>query len=149
MVNVRLQQTFGLFLLGGLVCMIAFSTIRSRLQSSFLLNLPKMMDVEMPSMTCTRSPDPMLICEPAPSDLPSLLNINIETTSEGLATRRFTSVDLVKAYLARIEEASYFKAVLQTNPDALTAAQELDDERIQSGSRGYGRCSSSFRIITY
>jgi hypothetical protein len=65
--------------------------------------------------------------EPAASDLPSLLNIDIETTSEGLATARFTSVDLVKAYLGRIEEASCFKAVLQVNPDALFAAQLLSD----------------------
>ena len=74
--------------------------------------------------------------ESASGDLPSLLDIDIETTSEGLASGRFTSVDLVKAYLARIEEASYFKAVLQVNPDVLTVAQDLDDERIRSGSRG-------------
>ena len=79
----------------------------------------------------------MLICASAPFDLPSLLDMDIEKTSEGLAAGHFTSVDLVKAFLARIEEASYFKAVLQVNPDALTAAQALDDERIQSGSRGY------------
>lgn len=75
--------------------------------------------------------------EAAVDDLPSLLNANIETISECLAAGRFTSVELVKTYLARIEEASYFKAVLQVNPDALTAAQDLDDEREQSEGRGY------------
>lgn len=43
----------------------------------------------------------------------------------------------MRAYLARIEEVSDFKAVLQVNPDALTAAQQLDDERVRSGRRGY------------
>jgi amidase len=70
------------------------------------------------------------------SDLPSFLHLNIENASEGLQTGRFTSVDLVKAYLARIQEASEFQAVLQTNPDALAAAQQLDEERMRSGSRG-------------
>lgn len=37
----------------------------------------------------------------------------------------------------RIEDASSFKAVLQVNPNALTAAQGLDDERYnqEEGSR--------------
>ncbi|KAF2762059.1 glutamyl-tRNA amidotransferase subunit A [Pseudovirgaria hyperparasitica] len=48
----------------------------------------------------------------------------------------FTSVELVKAYLARIEEASEFKAVLQINPDVLDVAESLDQERTRSGSRG-------------
>ncbi|KAK7409129.1 hypothetical protein QQX98_008679 [Neonectria punicea] len=46
------------------------------------------------------------------------------------------AADLVKAYLARIEEASEFKAVLQVNPEAVAAARELDEERVRSASRG-------------
>ena len=72
----------------------------------------------------------------AGSNLPTLLNITIKTAAEGLQSGRFTSVDLVKAYLARINEASDFNAVLQVNPDALAAAQQLDDERVHSGRRG-------------
>ncbi|KAK0110115.1 hypothetical protein ONS95_002770 [Cadophora gregata] len=68
--------------------------------------------------------------------LPSLLTITIEQASEGLAAGRFTSADLVKAYIARIEEASHFKAVLEVNPDALSAAKTLDEERSRSGSMG-------------
>ena len=63
--------------------------------------------------------------------------MTIEKASEGLKSGRFTSLDLVKAYLARIEEASEFNAILQVNPDALTAAKHLDDERVRSGSKGY------------
>ena len=67
----------------------------------------------------------------------SLLGVTFEQVSEGLSLGHFTSVDLVKAYLARIEEASYFNAVLQVNSDALVIAEALDDERARSGSRGY------------
>ncbi|OTA54812.1 amidase [Hypoxylon sp. EC38] len=69
-------------------------------------------------------------------NFPPLLQLSIESASEGLQTGRFTSVDLVTAYLSRIEEASEFKAVLQVNPDALLIAQKLDDERVSQGSRG-------------
>jgi len=57
------------------------------------------------------------------SDLPLILQLSIEKAAAGLQSGNFTSVDLTRAYLARIDEASEFKAVLQVNPDALTAAQ--------------------------
>ncbi|OTA87936.1 hypothetical protein M434DRAFT_399238 [Hypoxylon sp. CO27-5] len=69
-------------------------------------------------------------------NLPSLLELNIESASEGLQAGLFTSVDLVRAYLSRIKEASEFRAVLQVNPDALIIAQKLDDERVSHGPRG-------------
>jgi Asp-tRNA(Asn)/Glu-tRNA(Gln) amidotransferase A subunit family amidase len=56
-------------------------------------------------------------------------------------------VDLVKAYLARIDEASEFKAVLQVNPEALIAAQHLDEERLRSGSKRLVNCLVCFSII--
>ncbi|KUJ20268.1 amidase signature enzyme [Mollisia scopiformis] len=74
--------------------------------------------------------------KPASEGLPSLLTIRIEKASEGLNAGHFTSVDLVKACIARIEEASNFNAVLQVNPDVLIAAKSLDDKRLRSGSRG-------------
>jgi amidase len=78
-----------------------------------------------------------------------LLNITIEKASQGLESGRFTSVDLVKAYLARIEEASRFNAVLQVNPDALAVAKHLDDERVRSGSRGFVMYpTSSYKLLT-
>ncbi|KAI1737184.1 putative amidase [Xylaria scruposa] len=69
-------------------------------------------------------------------DVQSLLNITIEDASQGLDAGRFTSVELVQAYLARIEEAAEFKAVLQVNPEAVITAQHLDEERARSGRRG-------------
>ncbi|KAK3682879.1 glutamyl-tRNA amidotransferase subunit A [Podospora appendiculata] len=71
--------------------------------------------------------------------LPSLLHLTIEEAAEGLQSGRFTSVDLTKAYLARIDEASEFRAVLQINPDALIVAQQQDDERVRLGNNGRGR----------
>ncbi|KAK4445842.1 amidase signature enzyme [Podospora aff. communis PSN243] len=58
------------------------------------------------------------------------------TLADGLHLGWLTTVDLTKAYLARIDEASDFNAVLQINPDALSAAQKLDEERKTGTSRG-------------
>jgi amidase len=73
----------------------------------------------------------------ASDELPSLLNITLEQVAEGLEGGKFTSVDLVKAYIARIEESNEeFWSVLEINPDAIRVAELLDRERSRSGSRG-------------
>lgn len=68
-----------------------------------------------------------------------MLDLTIEKVQEGLTTGAFTSVDLVKACLARISEASEFNSVLQVNPEAVPVAEQLDEERKRLGSRGYHR----------
>lgn len=70
--------------------------------------------------------------------MPSLANVTVEQLSRHLNAGDITSVDLVRAYISRIEEASEFKAVLQLNPDALSLALALDQERREKGSRGCG-----------
>ncbi|KAF8994513.1 amidase signature enzyme [Cyathus striatus] len=59
---------------------------------------------------------------------------------DGLDNGLFTSVDLVKAYFARIEEVNLkgpeLRAVLEMNPSALAIAAELDKERKTKGKRG-------------
>ncbi|KAK0610365.1 amidase, partial [Bombardia bombarda] len=65
--------------------------------------------------------------------LPSLLHLTIEEAAEGLRSGLFTTVDLTKAYLKRIDEVTELNAILQLNPDALTVAHELD-ERARSGN---------------
>jgi len=71
---------------------------------------------------------------------PDLYEASIEELQEGLEKGRFTSVDLVKAYLARIDEVNVkgpaLRAIIETNPSALKQAEELDKERKTSGSRG-------------
>ena len=71
--------------------------------------------------------------------IPSLLNATLADIADGLDRQRFTSVDLVNAYLARIKEVNDdFKAVCEVNPDALQVASALDEERLKSERRGCG-----------
>ncbi|KAG1888411.1 amidase signature enzyme [Suillus subluteus] len=72
--------------------------------------------------------------------LPDLYEASIAELQDGLVQGLFSSVQLVKAYLSRIEEVNLkgpaLHAVIETNPKALTQAAALDDERKEKGSRG-------------
>lgn len=88
----------------------------------------------------------------AAGELPGLLNITLEEVAEGLQSSKFTSVDIVKAYLARIEESNdEFRSVIEINPDAVRAAKLLDEERHRSGRRGQVKDYSFLRdkLSTY
>ncbi|KZT26146.1 amidase signature enzyme [Neolentinus lepideus HHB14362 ss-1] len=71
---------------------------------------------------------------------PDLYEAGILELQDGLTKGLFTSVDLVKAYLARIDEINLkgpaLRAVIETNPNALSQAADLDNERAEKGSRG-------------
>lgn len=68
---------------------------------------------------------------------PSLLDVDLEQLVTGLEAGLFTSVDLVNAYVARVNEANgTLHAVTQLNPDAVIIAQELDAERRNGTIRG-------------
>jgi amidase len=61
---------------------------------------------------------------------PSMLDVTLDDLMKGMETHEFTSVDLVKTYLARIEQVNSTLHVMdELNPDALSIAQELDDAR--------------------
>ncbi|KAH9033356.1 amidase signature enzyme [Lactarius pseudohatsudake] len=72
--------------------------------------------------------------------LPDLYEASIAELQDGLENGHFTSVDLVKAYFARIEEVNLqgpaLRAVIELNPSALQQAAELDLERRTLGPRG-------------
>ncbi|KAI0062493.1 amidase signature enzyme [Artomyces pyxidatus] len=72
--------------------------------------------------------------------LPDLYEASIAELQNGLENGLFSSVDLVKAYFARIDEVNIhgpaLHAVIETNPSALEQAADLDRERIVSGARG-------------
>ncbi|KAG1769784.1 amidase signature domain-containing protein [Suillus occidentalis] len=72
--------------------------------------------------------------------LPDLYEASIAELQDGLVQGLFSSVQLVKAYLSRIEEVNIkgpeLRAVIETNPKAVTQAAALDQERKEKGSRG-------------
>ncbi|KAG0698081.1 amidase [Suillus ampliporus] len=69
--------------------------------------------------------------------LPDLLYATIDDLQSGLEAGTFTSVDLTKAYLARIDEVNpVLHAVIETNPDAISIAASLDAERASGSTRG-------------
>ncbi|KAF7307742.1 Amidase domain-containing protein [Mycena kentingensis (nom. inval.)] len=76
--------------------------------------------------------------KPAPA-FPDLYEASIRELQDGLDAGLFTSVDLVKAYFARIDEVNLkgpeLRAVIETSPSALAQAALLDKERKKSGKR--------------
>ncbi|KAG1740449.1 amidase signature domain-containing protein [Suillus paluster] len=72
--------------------------------------------------------------------LPDLYEASIAELQDSLARGHFSGVQLVKAYLSRIEEVNLkgpaLHAVIEINPKALSQAEALDDERKEKGSRG-------------
>lgn len=64
------------------------------------------------------------------TQLPSLIDADLEDLATGLENGHFTSVDLVNAYVARIKEVNgTLHAVTELNPDALDIAASLDAMR--------------------
>ncbi|KAF9876904.1 amidase [Colletotrichum karsti] len=71
-------------------------------------------------------------CSPNVNSFPPLLDATLDDLNLGLQTGLFTSVDLVNAYIARIEEVNHVvRAVAEINPDALSIAATLDETRRQ------------------
>ncbi|PYH28967.1 putative amidase [Aspergillus neoniger CBS 115656] len=69
--------------------------------------------------------------------IPRLVEATAEQLQDGLKKGCFDSVDLVKAYTARIREIDrQFGTILELNPDALSIAKQLDRERKQGHIRG-------------
>ncbi|KAJ8517705.1 hypothetical protein ONZ45_g5131 [Pleurotus djamor] len=71
--------------------------------------------------------------------LPDLYEASIPELQAGLDAGQFNSVDLVKAYFARIDQVNLkgpaLRAIIETNPTALLQAAELDLERRLFGKR--------------
>ncbi|CAL1709306.1 unnamed protein product [Somion occarium] len=71
--------------------------------------------------------------------LPDLYEASVTELQAALDAGHFTSVELVKAYFSRIDEVNLkgpeLRAVLETNPSALSQAATLDKERKKSGKR--------------
>lgn len=71
---------------------------------------------------------------------PDLLEATISELQAGLERGDYNSVDLVQAYLARIDEVNVngpgLRAIIEISPVALATAQKLDDERATGRTRG-------------
>jgi amidase len=69
-----------------------------------------------------------------------LEELTIAQLQEGMTAGRWTARSITQAYLARIEQLDRqgpaLRSVLETNPDALAIAAELDGERQTKGIRG-------------
>jgi amidase len=70
------------------------------------------------------------------------ITASIKTLAEDLAACRYSSSDLIRWYLSRIDAVNRqgshpLHAVIETNPDALDIADALDQERRINGSRSY------------
>lgn len=77
----------------------------------------------------------IVVCvgQAANGKFPQLLEATLDELREGLDAGKFTSVELTKAYIARINEVnSELHAVNQINPDALAIAAELDKTRAKA-----------------
>ncbi|PFH51875.1 hypothetical protein AMATHDRAFT_190451 [Amanita thiersii Skay4041] len=76
---------------------------------------------------------------PASATLPDLYEASVLELQAGLDAGDFSSVDLVKAYFARIDEVNLkgpaLRAVIETNPSAIEQAAALDQERRVKGIR--------------
>ncbi|KAK3328720.1 amidase signature domain-containing protein [Apodospora peruviana] len=69
-------------------------------------------------------------------ELPSLLHATLTDLSTAVSDRQVSSTALTTAYLTRIAEVNnYFRAVIETNPDALSIAGALDEEQRTRGRR--------------
>ncbi|RCI12040.1 hypothetical protein L249_0530 [Ophiocordyceps polyrhachis-furcata BCC 54312] len=76
------------------------------------------------------------VSELAPK-FPPLLDSTLDDLQAGLEAGHFTSVDLVRAYVARIEQVNdQLRAVLEINPEAEAIAKVLDLERRNGQRRG-------------
>jgi amidase len=92
----------------------------------------------------TASSAPAAPGEPVPTDrdcLRGLRGIDLQTVSipqlqSALQAGTISSVDLVAAYLARIDAYKEFNAVRELDPQARATAAALDDERRARGPRG-------------
>ncbi|THV47294.1 hypothetical protein BGAL_0321g00090 [Botrytis galanthina] len=75
--------------------------------------------------------------KPPRTKFPSLNEAGIEDLAEGLKYEDFTSVDLINAYTARINEVNdILNAVVEINPDAILIASTRDNERSMGTLRG-------------
>src|SRR5262245_132181 len=90
------------------------------------------------------APKPAISAKPAPAATRAssfkFEEMTIAELQDGMKSGRWTSKDLVQAYIARIEaldrKGPALHSVIEMNPDAVAIAESLDAERKAKGARG-------------
>ncbi|CAE7219344.1 unnamed protein product [Rhizoctonia solani] len=94
--------------------------------------------VILPGASCSGPTSSLVPCSET-SRFPDLYEASIRELECGLDNGYFTSVDLVKAYIKRIEQVNHkgpkLRAVLEINPRVLEQAALLDHERSNGAKR--------------
>ena len=71
---------------------------------------------------------------------PELAEVSISGLRKAIDSGKWSVADIVAGYLARIEaldrSGPAINSVIEVNPDALSIARQLDDERLQGRGRG-------------
>jgi amidase len=93
----------------------------------------------LPAVAGTRTATPPPKAQP-PLKAFELDEITVSALQQAMQSGRLTARSIAEKYLARIEEADKHgpgvNAVIETNPEALDIAEELDRERKAQGARG-------------
>ncbi|MGZ6316999.1 MAG: amidase, partial [Anaerolineales bacterium] len=96
--------------------------------------------VAYPALGAGRATTPVAKAAAAEIKPFELEEITIPELQEGMKSGRFTARSLVEKYTARIEEIDKrgpaVNAIIELNPDALSIAEALDQERKTKGPRG-------------
>ncbi len=90
-----------------------------------------------PSAALPKSAPPSLRPQPGSFELEEMTFSELQ---EGMSSGRFTARSISEMYLQRIEamdrQGPTLRSVIETNPDALALADDLDEERRAEGARG-------------
>ena len=88
---------------------------------------------------CQRGLQPKRHASGGPRDF-ELSEVTIDRLQQGMERGEYTAESIAETYLARIEQVDKsgpaVNAVIEVNPDALSIASELDQERKTNGPRG-------------
>ncbi|TNF83764.1 MAG: twin-arginine translocation signal domain-containing protein, partial [Acidobacteria bacterium] len=93
-------------------------------------------------VACRRETSP--VAEPTPPEPTpkpfELDEIALAELGRGMESGRFSARSITEMYLLRIEQIDRrgpeLRAIIETNPDALSIAEQLDEERQANGPRG-------------
>lgn len=97
------------------------------------------------SSAAVTMPDPRRVKKPGPPThvtlkLFELDEVTIMALQDGMKSGKFTARDITEKYLARIntidKQGPMINSVIEINPDALSIADDLDQERKAKGPRG-------------